>query len=486
LGEKVQDIKILAWKPQLDQKRELMGKYKKLEETSTVGKRVSDRPNRRKLWKWSVASILAVLAFALLLNLLAPRPSNNLRSDELLFVGVLHRHGARMGLHQFTFENFSWPLHLGALTQEGMNQGFTFGKHLRSIYGPQMSGRSATADVTALEVMSTNYSRTQDTVHSVLLGLFSEAGVFPDLAQGDCSCRPDEGGSPSDVECVSQCLGLASIPPEIPRNIEVLDPSNIRSSLLLQASVCEGHPDWKQKWMQSDEYQIAENTTFLDQIKTVEKIVGGKAVCKVSQFQRDATVNETLQEQECYNVTLHVVEEVWDSAVCANASGIPYPASPPVQETTVNKLKKAVQWMWHHIYSKEQGPSVGGILLEDIIHRMSNAAAEVKSKHRKIGKTGERMQGASMTVYSAHDTTVASLLAALGHTDWILPGFLSHVVVELWGQRGVSTPSNLRVQIKYNDAGIGIDGCPETGCSMSEFVTAVAGRHMPMKNCTLV
>ena len=40
---------------------------------------------------------------------------------------------------------------------------------------------------------------------------------------------------------------------------------------------------------------------------------------------------------------------------------------------------------------------MGGILLEDIINRMSNAAAEVKSKHRKIGKIGERMQGIALT-----------------------------------------------------------------------------------------
>lgn len=105
-------------------------------------------------------------------------------------------------------------------------QGFTFGKQLRSTYWPQMSG--AKPDVIAIEVMSTNYSRTQDTVHSVLLGLFSEADVFPDLAAGNCTCRPNNGGSPSAVECVLQCLGLETLPPELPRTIEVLDKSNIK------------------------------------------------------------------------------------------------------------------------------------------------------------------------------------------------------------------------------------------------------------------
>lgn len=70
-------------------------------------------------------------------------------------------------------------------------------------------------------------------------------------------------------------------------------------------------------------------------------------MCKVSQFQRDGTINETLQEPECRNVTLNVVEEVWGNAVCANADGIPYPAPPPVQETTIKELEKAVAWLWH-------------------------------------------------------------------------------------------------------------------------------------------
>ena len=52
-------------------------------------------------------------------------------------------------------------------------------------------------------------------------------------------------------------------------------------------------------------------------------------------------------------------------------------------------------------FSKEQGPQEGGILLDDILMRMSKAAAAEKTNTQRMRKMGGSMQGSDVVRSSA-------------------------------------------------------------------------------------
>eukprot|EP00803_Ostreobium_quekettii_P011402 evm.model.scf_473.6 EVM.evm.TU.scf_473.6 scf_473:14901-20973(+) len=434
-------------------------------------------------------SFVAVVAFVLLLYVAAP-PTNDDRHRaiekegyRLLFVGVLHRHGARTGVHHFTFENFTWPWKLGALTPKGMRMGFTMGQKLRADYWPHLSSGISKLDI---NVTSTDYPRTIDTVHSLLVGLFLEGEEKEDVVQGNCSCRPEHGGEAAPVDCIGKCLGLDFVPTHLPP-VKVLNASNVEASLLRQHDVCKEYQSWRLEWNKSEAYKTALKD-FSTQINFVKQVVDGEQLCA------DDPANETVggnASKWCDNVTLHAVDKVWSNAVCSLAEGIDYP-SPTNHTDLINRLQPTVEFLWHHWYNVQQGPYIGGILLNDILVHMKAAEDTanmlLKSQSRKMG-TITSAQGASMAIYSAHDSTVASLLAALGMKNWALPYFIAHVTVELWAADS-SNVSGPRVILKYNDGredhALDIEGCSNGECPFSSLLKVTAGRRSTMANCTFV
>ncbi|CAD7695125.1 unnamed protein product [Ostreobium quekettii] len=463
--------------------------YKTLKDGDVLGHGGTEAPSRRKLWKRSIVAVLAVVAFVLLLYVAAP-PANDDRhhaiekeGDRLLFVAVLHRHGARTGLHHFTFENFTWPWKFGALTPEGMRMGFEMGQKLRTDYWPHLSSGSSKLDI---NVTSTDYPRTIDTVHSLLVGLFLEGGNEADVVQGNCSCRPEFGGKAAPVDCIGKCLGLDSVPTHLPP-VKVLNASNIEASLLRQHDVCKEYQTWKLEWNKSEEYKTALKD-FSKQIDFVKQVVDDERLCA------DDPANETMGGNAstwCDNITLYGVEMVWDSAVCALAEGMDYP-SPTNHTDLINRLQPTVEFLQHHLYNVQQGPYVGGILLNDILVRMKaaegTASVLLKSQNRKMG-TITSAQGASMAIYSAHDSTVSSLLAALGMKNWTLPYFIAHITMELWAADSLNV-SGPRVVLKYNDGRedhvLDIEGCSNGECSFKSLLNATADRRSTMADCTFV
>ena len=115
-----------------------------------------------------------------------------------------------------------------------------------------------------------------------------------------------------------------------------------------------------------------------------------------------------------------------------------------------------------------------------------------------------------MTIYSAHDTTVFALLAALGVTDKApIPHFTANVVIELWQrppyeESGAAVPANesaskdtaggeawrskrFHLRVRYNGAPlegvVGCDGASGEGCELAAFADATKGRRMKARDC---
>lgn len=102
-----------------------------------------------------------------------------------------------------------------------------------------------------------------------------------------------------------------------------------------------------------------------------------------------------------------------------------------------------------------------------------------------------------MTIYSAHDTTVFSLLAALGATEELnLPGFTAHVVMELWeSHNSCSDTHDFSVRILYNHAPYDASdaapdqvltqspACKDGHCPLDDFVSAISKSVLAPEDC---
>jgi hypothetical protein len=107
-----------------------------------------------------------------------------------------------------------------------------------------------------------------------------------------------------------------------------------------------------------------------------------------------------------------------------------------------------------------------------------------------------------LSLYSAHDTTVFSLLSALGVTDTApLPDFTANVAFELWQLPSSSTEDaddggRFSVVIKYNGEQLqglrwcagaqGREGCTECEngeCDLRALQEGLQGRTMDAKEC---
>lgn len=96
----------------------------------------------------------------------------------------------------------------------------------------------------------------------------------------------------------------------------------------------------------------------------------------------------------------------------------------------------------------------------------------------------------AMTIYSAHDTTVFSLLAALGATRTApLPKFSAHVVLELWQHPSLphsraTMHDTFTVRIRYGANRLqGLRWCPDGECSLGRFIEGTQGGSMSPKLC---
>ena len=101
-----------------------------------------------------------------------------------------------------------------------------------------------------------------------------------------------------------------------------------------------------------------------------------------------------------------------------------------------------------------------------------------------------------MTIYSAHDTTVFSLLAALGATaDVELPGFTAHVIMELWDtHNSCGDAHDFSVRILYNHlpfdapgaqpaADVKSPACGDGSCTLEHFLARTKHSVMAPEDC---
>ena len=74
-------------------------------------------------------------------------------------------------------------------------------------------------------------------------------------------------------------------------------------------------------------------------------------------------------------------------------------------------------------------------------------------------------------LYSAHDTTLVSILSCLGSSINQAPQFASNLVIELW--------DDLNIKILYNDQPLDIVDWKDGKCSLESFQGILEKRKVP-------
>uniref|UniRef100_A0A7E4V8L6 acid phosphatase n=1 Tax=Panagrellus redivivus TaxID=6233 RepID=A0A7E4V8L6_PANRE len=348
---------------------------------------------------------LLLLVTALFASALAADTVFDTPSDELIFVQAIWRHGDRSPTETFpndTYQEKDWPQGWGQLSALGMQQHVDLGQNLRKRYVDTLKFLSGEYKNHEVYVRSTDVNRTLISAMSNLIGMYPDG---------------DQDQVPHIPEWPRNAAGKFWVPIAI----HTID-DNVDYTLNPDRTC----PYYDQLWSEiekSDEYlalQKSESDFFAYLTKNTGTTVTPSNLWIIA---------DALFIEQTNNLTL----PDWATAVTGN--GTYYD-----KITQINDLVD--KWNNGLGLNKVNGidmaievPKVrGGTLLWSIIgHLQQKWACYSNSKTADCGFFNRL----KYYIYSAHDTTVASLFSALGfsrtnYNEDGYPHYSSCVTVELW------------------------------------------------------
>uniref|UniRef100_A0A8C1IJA9 Lysosomal acid phosphatase n=1 Tax=Cyprinus carpio TaxID=7962 RepID=A0A8C1IJA9_CYPCA len=280
-----------------------------------------------------------------------------------LYPGVrLYRHGDRSPINAYPtdpYKESDWPQGFGQLSQEGMKQHFELGQFLKKRYTGFLS---EDYDRHEIFIRSTDVDRTLMSAEANL------AGMFP--PNGSEEFNPDLKWQPIPVHTVP------------------VDKEKLLSFPL------EDCPRYTQLM----------NDIFLNMTETYKELI-------------EMVRNKTGLEK----ANIETIWSLYDTLFCEAKHGMRPPdwVTPSVMETLKMLKNFGFQILFGIYKRKEKCRLQGGLLLDQIIKNLSNAAAP------------DSKQEVKMMVYSAHDTTVVALQEALNVFNGLQPPYASCHLIEL-------------------------------------------------------
>ncbi|XP_016299408.1 lysosomal acid phosphatase-like isoform X1 [Sinocyclocheilus anshuiensis] len=326
----------------------------------------------------------------------------------LKFVTVLYRHGDRSPIKAYPtdpYKESDWPQGFGQLSQEGMKQHFELGQFLKKRYTGFLS---EDYDRHEIFIRSTDVDRTLMSAEANLAGMFPPNGseVF----------NPDLKWQPIPVHTV---------------------PADEEKLLSFPLDDC---PRYTQLMNETEKTDI-----FLNMTETYKAFI-------------EMVKNKTGLEK----TNIETIWSVYDTLFCEAKHGMRPPdwVTSSVMETLKVLKNFGVQILFGVYKRKEKCRLQGGLLLDQIIKNLSNAAA-LDSK-----------QKVKMMVYSAHDTTIVALQETLNVFNGLQPPYASCHLFELHQEEN----GTFSVEMFYrNDTNVSepysvsLPGCSQR-CPLQDFV----------------
>jgi lysosomal acid phosphatase len=359
-----------------------------------------------------------------------PSPTVNPHPErELLLAVELCRHGDRAPLYSYPLDTLplsKWPEGVGQLTAVGQRAHYELGALLRKRYVSSGFLRWA-FQASEVYVRSTTIDRALMSAYSQMVGLYpagSAALADVGTAFGGDSPSENSTGLPSRWQPVP----IHSVPVEA-------------DGLLIAGANCPRH----QKLMAAKTLS-AEWTSRMEKengyLKQLGAIVGS-----------------------AQPLTLHDVNAINDIWRCYEAHGV------PLQEGVTRAVRQRAHDIatWMLVFGNE-GHEVrrlrSGLLLNEIKQRMLLAGLRREDKLPK----NRIFDAKKFVLYSAHDTTVAAALAALGLELSDNPPYNSTLIWEFWRD---TVANKYLVTIEFNGVAQHVPGCPgKPACEFDPYVEA--------------
>lgn len=341
------------------------------------------------------------------------------QKETLVFAIDLIRHGDRMPRRDVPGLPHHWPLAFSELTAIGMHQEYELGTQFRQRYIVQQSLLPKNYRAETMTVCSTDFSRTLMSAQSALTGLYPP-GTGPDL--------PNSG---------SPALPYAFQP------------------VTVRAEPCR------------DLFDEKKNETMESLLKANPKGTECEKYCNAHVFNQDHWKKKIaklkpqfVHWQKMTGVDLGNVDtmDTWDQLIFLGEMlhirelyHVPLPKG--LSRADVDTIIHASQWAFVELYKpRSVGDCLSRKLLKKIMKQISLAARK-EARFKWI-------------LFSAHDTTILSLLSAMGAPTNNAPPYASDLNIALLETRH----QHYVVKIQLNNAPVVVPSCGGSTCTLDQFM----------------
>lgn len=335
--------------------------------------------------------------------------------EKLIFAVDVIRHGDRTPRYEIKGSSYKWPEGLGQLTALGIQQEYALGTELRSLYVTKYrllpdSYRSGT-----ISVRSTDVDRTLMSAQSVLMGLYPP-GTGPTNVTTGRFAVPG-GIQPIPIHTIPQAYD-----PLIPDY-----PSNNFPGLV--ESYVATNADWKRK---SSELE-----------PKLSEWVEATGI-PVTDFFRFNDLADTVSIYRQHGVL------------------------PPNLMADSEAIISAGNWVFVEVYRpREIGRRTGLYLLKTIINDCKRASANKVPSSSEITLLGQHTESPlKYELFSAHDSTILSVMSAMGSPLTVPPPYASDLRFELFSG---DDRDGSRVEISFNGQPVKIPGFGDGSGSLGQF-----------------
>lgn len=384
---------------------------------------------------------------------LLPLPSLTHHTNGTMLLAIeVCRHGDRSPLAHFKFDALpleAWRVGKGQLTPIGVRAHYDLGARLRDRYVTKHKFLSGRWNVSEVYVRASGIDRTIMSANAQM------GGMFPRGSGQVFDVREQFGGEKVKRNEVWMDGGL--VPPVIHSENEATD------GLLLPGKNCDAYQRWLDGRKTTKEWKEK-----LEETKGVRKDLARL-------MEKDGEIDF---------MQLGKINDVWR---CYEAHKVPLPLG--ITRKTRKIVRDTSEWMLRFgNQGKQTNRWKSGLLLYKIRKRML-IAKKIALGELKRGQMvdGKALMSPKFVLYSAHDTTVASLLSSLHIFDGKNPPYNSTIILELFQMDS----DRFTIRIEYNGEIKYIPGCEgQDQCDLDAYLESTKERtfdspEQRVKECAL-